>query len=225
MKKTSPFVITISRQLGSGGAYIGQQLAKNLNVLYLDREIICQAAKQFSMLEEDLEARDEKVKSFWESLLQPFTLCDPDSYLLQLFTLYDQDNYVPPQIFQPTDHELFKAEAEIIKRIARERPAVIIGRCGSYILREHPKHISVFLYGDIAFRKNRVQEVYNVSMETAEKMIIQSDSDRYRYHYKHTKKKWTDARNYDISIDTSKIGVDKSTDFILNYLELIEEKM
>ena len=67
MKLNSPFVITISRQLGSGGAYIGKQLAKNLNIFYADREIINMAAKQLSVLEEDLQSRDEKVSSFWQS--------------------------------------------------------------------------------------------------------------------------------------------------------------
>ena len=66
MKNTSPFVITISRQLGCGGAYVGQQLAKHLDVFYADREIISQAAKQFSVLEEDLKSRDEKILSFWQ---------------------------------------------------------------------------------------------------------------------------------------------------------------
>ena len=144
MKKTSPFVITISRQLGSGGAYIGQQLAKNLNIFYADREIIGQAAKQLSVLNEDLESRDEKILSFWQSFIRSFAIAP--------------DVYVPPQIIAPTDRGLFKTESEIIARIAKERSAVIIGRCGSYILREHPNHVSIFLHGDITFRKGRIQK-------------------------------------------------------------------
>ena len=66
MDQTSLFVITISRQLGSGGAYLGQQLARNLNIYYADREIISQAAKQFSVLEEELESKEEKKDSFYD---------------------------------------------------------------------------------------------------------------------------------------------------------------
>lgn len=209
MKTVSPLVITINRQLGSGGAYIGQQLAKNLNVLYLDREIISQAAEQLSVLEEDLEDRDEKVSSFWESLLQ-------------LFTLYDLDTYIPPQIYVPTDQELFNTESEIIKSIAKEHSAVIMGRCGSHILRVQPNNVSIFLYGDITFRKGRVQKLYDVSGETAEKMIMQSDTERSRYYHKYTGREWTDTRYYNISIDTSKIGVDKSIELILRYLKLMD---
>ena len=69
MKLNSPFVITISRQLGSGGAYIGQQLAQKLNIFYADRKIINEAAKQLSVLEEDLESLEERERSFWQSFL------------------------------------------------------------------------------------------------------------------------------------------------------------
>jgi cytidylate kinase len=205
MKETSPFVITISRQLGSGGAYVGQQLAKNLNVFYADREIIGQAAKQLSVLKEDLESRDEKILSFWQSFIQSFAIAP--------------DVYMPPQIIAPTDRELFKVETKIIEHIAKERSAVIIGRCGAYVLREHPNHVNIFLHSDITFRKSRIQSLYNVSEEVAGKMIAQSDKERALYHHTFTGKEWTDARRYDISINTSKIGLDKSVELILKYLE------
>jgi len=207
VKNTSPFAITISRQLGCGGAYVGQQLANKLNIFYADREIICQAAKQLSVLEEVLESRNEKIISFWQSFLQ---LCT-----------FVADTYTPPKIIGPTDRELFKAETEIIERIAKERSAVIIGRCGSYILREHPNHVSIFLHGDITFRNGRIQKLYNISEEVAGKMIAQNDKERANYNHTFTGKEWTDARQYDISIDISKIGIDKTVEVILKYLDLI----
>lgn len=208
MTEKSPIVITISRQMGSGGAYIGQQLAKKLRILYLDREIVSQAAKQLSVLEEDLESRDEKIPSFWQSFSQLGVFNSPDAY-------------IPPQVFVPTGRELFKVEAQIIRRVAKERSVVIIGRCGSHILRARSNHTGVFLHGNLDFRKGRIQELYNVSPEEAAKMIAQSDSERARYHQTLTGKEWTDARQYDLSIDTSKIGVDKSIELILQYLELV----
>jgi CMP/dCMP kinase len=207
VKEKSQNVITISRQLGSGGAYIGQQLAKKLNIYYLDREIIRQAAKKLSLLEEELENRDERIIPFWQSLFQLVGYSGPDVY-------------IPPPIFIPTDQELFEAEAEIIKQIANDRSAVIIGRCGSDILRAHPNHTSIFLHADIDFRKKRIQKLYDVSQEDASKIIAKSDSERSRYHHKITGKEWTDARQYDLSIDTCKIGVDNSVQLILQYLEL-----
>jgi len=207
VKNTSPLAITISRQLGCGGAYVGQQLAKNLKIFYADREIISQAAKQLSVLKEELESRDEKVLSFWQAFIRSYAIAP--------------DTYVPLQIITPSDRELFKTESEVIGRIAKERSAVIIGRCGSYILREHPNHVSIFLHGAIIFRKNRIQKLYAVSEEVAEKMIVQSDKERALYHRTVTGQEWADARRYDISIDTSKIDVEKSGELILKYVELI----
>jgi cytidylate kinase len=207
MKQTSPFAITISRELGCGGAYVGQQLAKKLEIFYADREIISQAAKQLSVLKEELESRDEKVLSFWQAFIRSYAIAP--------------DTYVPPQIITPSDRELFKTESEVIGRIAKERSAVIIGRCGSYILREHPNHVSIFLHGAITFRKIRIQKLYAVSEEIAEKMIVQSDKERALYHHTVTGQEWADARRYDISIDTSKIDVEKSGELIFKYLESI----
>jgi len=206
MKLNSPFVITINRQLGSGGAYIGQQLATNLNILYADREIINQAAKQFKVLAEDLESYDEKVSSFWETFLKSYALGAPDVY-------------IPPQLLIPTDRELFDAETEIIKHIAKERSAVIIGRCGCHILRDHPNRISIYLHADMAFRQDRIQKLNNVSAEAAEKMINQSDKERSTYFHRYTGTEWADSRQYNLSIDTSKQGLDKSVEFIMKYME------
>lgn len=206
MKNTSPLAMTISRQLGCGGAYVGQQLAKKLNVFYADREIIHQAAKRFSVLEEDLNSRDEKKLSFWQAFIRSYAVAP--------------DTYVQPKMMPPSDRELFKAESEIIARIAKERSAVIIGRCGAYILREHPNHVSLFLHGGMTFRKNRIQKLYAVSEDVAGKMIVQSDKERALYHHTLTGQEWTDAGRYDLSLDTGKTGVDQSVELILKYLEL-----
>jgi cytidylate kinase len=205
MEQTPLFVITISRQLGSGGAYVGQQLAKKLNLFYADREIIRQAAKELSVLEEALESSEEKLGSFWKSVLRSYTFGMADVY-------------VPPKENIPTSRELFEVESQIIRSIAQKSPAVIIGRCGSHILREHPNHISIFLHSDRMFRKNRIQECYPVSKETAEKMIDQSDRERALYHRTFTGVEWTDATRYDIALNTGKTGFDKSVEVILKYI-------
>jgi CMP/dCMP kinase len=206
MKMTSPFVITINRQLGSGGAYIGQQLAKKLDIFYADREIIDQAAKQFSVLTEDLESQDEKISSFWKSYLKSFAFGTPDVYL-------------PPKVIIFTDRELFETETKIIKHIVKERSAVIIGRCGCHILRDHPDRVSLYFHADMAFRKDCIQKTNNLSEEAAEKMILQSDKERSLYYHTFTSKEWSDARQYDISINTGKIGLDQSVEFIMKYLD------
>ncbi|MEE9911829.1 MAG: cytidylate kinase-like family protein [Deltaproteobacteria bacterium] len=203
---TSPFIITISRQLGSGGAYIGQQLAVKLNILYADREIIQQAAKKLAVQEEMLERRDEKLSSFWKSFLRSYAFGNPDVY-------------VPQKNNMPTSRELFEAETEAVTRIARECSAVIIGRSGSYVLRDHPNHVSLFIHGDLPSRKSRVQETQQVSEEAAAKMIDQSDKERALYHRTFTGREWADARRYHLAIDTGRMDLDKSVEVILKYVE------
>lgn len=206
MKQTHPLGITISRQLGSGGAYIGQQIAKRLNIYYADHEIINKAATQLSVMKEHVESRDEKLQSMWKSFLQ--------------FSALSSDVYIPPELMAPTARDLFLTETAIIKHIVKEHSAVIIGRCGFHILREYPNRVSLFLYGDSDFRMDRVRQLYHVSEKGAKEMIAKSDKERELYIKTFTNTKWTDSRNFDLAIDTSKIGVDTSVELILNYLEL-----
>lgn len=207
MEQANFFVITISRQLGSGGAYIGRQLAKSMNVFFADREIISQAAKKLSTLEDKLESREEKKLSFWHSFMNA--------------TPQGGGVYMAPvaPILEFTDNELFDVESDIIKQIANEGSAVIIGRCSSYLLRQHPKHFSIFLHANKEFRNDRIQKLYHLSEENAGKMIEKSDKERSAYCKNFTGKEWSDARNYDLSVNTSKLGIDKTTDFILNILK------
>lgn len=208
MEKTKSFVITISRQLGCGGAYVGQQLAKKLNIFFADREIISKAAKQLSTLEENLESRDERKLSFWQSFMNT----NPQTGGV----------YMAPvsPILEFTDDELFTVESNIIKHIASEGSAVLIGRCGFDVLSQHPNHVSVFMHADKEFRNDRIQKLYNQSHSNADKMIEKSDKERAAYCKTFTGKEWADALNYDISIDTSKLGIDNTVEFILNYLKL-----
>ena len=117
MIETTPYVITISRQLGSGGAFLGQRLAYRLNALYLDHEIVRQAAQELKIPEENLAVRDEKVTSRWQAIMQSFV--DTTSWA-----------YDPPPIDTLNDKDLYKVESDIITRIASQRNAVIVGRGG-----------------------------------------------------------------------------------------------
>lgn len=206
MEVKKQIVITISRQIGSAGEQIGQQLAKELGILYLDREIIEQAAKQFTPAGLDLAARDETVPSFWKSLFQS------SGYI-------SQDGYITPQVFPQTDRDLYNVETDIIEKVAKEQSAVIIGRCGWHILREHPSHVSLFFHADADFRLKFLQGLHNISAEDAEKLIAKSDKERERYVRTFTDNEMNDARQYDLSINTGRIGLDGCVQLILKYLE------
>lgn len=201
MTESSPFVVTISRQLGSGGAYLGQRLAKRLKALYLDREIVCRAAQELKMPAKDLEWRDEKVTPRWQSILKS--------------TAYATSWYVPPPLDMPTDETLYNTESDIITRIAQQRTAIIVGRGGYYVLHQHPRCLSIFLHANVDFRQLRVQELYHVSAQQALKLINSGDRQRARYLRKLTAQDWTDARQYHLSLDTSVAGLDKAEYIIL----------
>jgi len=206
MTDAIPHVITISRQLGSGGAYLGQRLAFRLNALYLDHEIVRQAAEELNIPEENLAVRDEKVTSLWQAILQSFV----DTTSL---------SYDPPPLDTLNDKNLYKVESDIITRIANQRSAVIVGRGGHYVLRQYPGCLSVFLHADIDFRQKRVQELYNVSPKEALKLINSIDQDRGYYLKALTGQDWLDARQYHLSLDTGVLGLDKAEDIILKTLQ------
>ena len=208
MTPSKSFSITISRQLGAGGAFVGQQLASRLNIFFADRDIVRYAANRLSTFEENLESREERLLSFWHSLLK---------------TLPQKDVLTVPAVasaLEYTDQELFDTKAEIIKKIVHEKSAVILGRCGHYILRDEPNHISVFLHADQEFRINRIQKLYNLQNDEATKMVEKSDKERAAYCKTFTHKEWMNATNYDLSIDTSKFSLEQSVELILQYIRL-----
>jgi len=208
MKTNNHLIVTISRQQGSGGAYIGQKLAKKLKINYADREIIRRAAEKLSVSEEELKSRDEKTQSWWEYVLES--------------SRYTPEIYVPPvQKFAPTDLELFTTESDIIKQITKKGSAVIIGRCSFSILTGHPHCVRVFLHADIDFRIERLKHLYKLTKNEAVEMIEQYDRKRALYIKKFTKADWTDATLYDLCINSGKLGLDKSVDLIASYVKAL----
>lgn len=205
MKNDTPFVITISRQLGSGGAYVGQKLAHALDIFYADREIISGAAKALSCLEENLKDRDEKVSSFWEKYYTANALGASGEYII-------------PQTYVPTDDELFEAETEVIRHIAQAKSCIIIGRCGAHILQGRENLFNIFLHADRDYRRHNIAVALSITDAAADKMIAQSDRERAKYHKAFTKKNWIDLNLYDICLDTGRLGMDYCTDLLLNML-------
>ena len=208
MTPSKSFAISISRQLGAGGAFVGQQLASKLNIFFADRDILREAAHRLSTFETNLESREERILSFWHSFMKSL----PQTDVITVPSVAPTLEY--------TDQELFDAEDEIIRKIVHEHPAVILGRCGHYILRNEPKHISVFLHADKEFRIKRIQELYNVQNDEATEMVEKSDKERAAYCKTFTHKEWMNASNYDLSIDTGKIPLEQAVELILKYIEL-----
>jgi CMP/dCMP kinase len=206
MTQEQPFVISISRQLGSGGAYVGQHLASKLHLTYVDREIINKAAKQLQVPEKDIESRDETKTPLWRSILVSSSYMNPSIYS-------------PPPMTEPSDKELFQTESEIIEEISRNISAVIVGRGGSFVLKNHPRHLGIFLHGSTLFRLQRLKQLYKLDDEKIKKLIETSDKARGVYLRAMTGRDWVDSRQYDLCIDTSALGLDAAVDTILTVVK------
>ena len=201
-------IITISRQMGSGGSEIGYRLAKSLGIRYIDREILTKTAR---ILEEDelvMADRFERVSGLWEEAIRCFSLGSPES------------GYTPPPLNFIPDTKLFAAKNMVIREISKTCSAVIIGHAGFHILRDHSRIVNIFVHADPSFRARRVMTQYAVStFEEALAMIQCSDRERRKLVNKVTGKEWSDALNYDLSLDSGKGGQDLAFDVALSFIE------
>lgn len=202
--------ITISRQMGCGGSYLGQVIASRLGFKYIDREVLYLAAQEFGCDEKTVAARAERISSFWEKILGGLALGGPESH------------YSPPPIRSFSDTQLFEKQTEILRRIASKHDSVVIGWGGVYILPRHPRMFNVFCHAPRSFRVKRLLQLYdNLDADAARAMIDESDEMRERYFAEMTQHEWTCARNYHLSIDTSLMPLD---DLANTIIELAKNK-
>jgi CMP/dCMP kinase len=196
------FVITISHQLGSGGAQLGQKLSERLGIPFIDRDILKKVAEQLNLAESVLNGREERLSTFWQSLSRIALYTDPVGCL-------SLDHYVP------TDHDLFKLESDYIGRIAEKRSAIFLGRCGRHILRDHPGLFSILVHANLPERTERVQQLYCLGEVEARRLIKTNDRERTAYIRAFTREDWLDARLYDLSVNTSSVGMEKVVEIVL----------
>ena len=206
MTREEKFVITISRQFGTGGHEIGAELARRLNVKLLDKQILNEVAKRNRVVEEAME-KIEARNPLWRDDFTNFY----QTYMSK--AEYDGTEH------DQTSHELFDAQAETIRKIAAKESCVIVGRCGFHIFAEHPNALKIFIHSSEDCRKRRIAEKYGLDMRDAAAMVVDNDYSRELYTKTFTGKDWTDARNYDISIDVRKFGINGAVDFLMNCIE------
>ncbi len=196
-----PYVVTISHQIGSGGAAIGQKLSERLGIPFIDREILKQVSQKLHQAEAEVEGREERLSSFWQSYGRIGVMMDPAHSLLA-------DRYIP------TDQEVFQIESETILRVAENSQAIFIGRCCRYILREHPCHFRLLVHAERPARIQRLCSLYHLSAEEAGKMIETSDRERSAYIRAFTHQNPLDARLYDLCLNTSSTGMDQAFEIV-----------
>lgn len=195
-------VITISRQYGSGGREISQILAKKLNVHLYDRQIIHLAAAKLGI--NDLS--EEALRDLEENA-SPLSL-----------------NFMPFYAFGThegnMDSNLFVAEAKVVRKLAKDGPCVILGRCADFVLRDFKEHYAFFICADDDYRTQRGQTVYG-GKSLAD--LNNEDKKRAQYYEYYTGEKWGTAENYDLTINTSKMTTEKAADMIIKYIEIMQK--
>ena len=200
--------ITISRQMGSGGSYIGQVIATHLGFKYVDREVLHLAAREFGCDAETVASRAERISSFWERILGGLTFGTPDS------------PYNPPPLRTFSDKELFEKQTEILQRIAGKHDCIVLGWAGVYVLPRHPGMFNIFCHAPRSFRTRRVMDLYkDLNQAKARTLIKESDEMRERYFAEMTNHEWTCAKNYHLSIDTSLLPLDEVAQTIITIMK------
>ena len=203
-------VITIGRQFGSGGRYVGRLLAEKLGVPFYDKELLSEAAKNSGICEEIFEEHDEK----------------PTRSLLFSLVTGMQSHMAAGNFYMdmPLNHKIFLAQFDAIRRIAGEGSCVIVGRCADYVLRENPDAVSIFVKGDMESKITRAVKYYGIEEDKAEERIRKADKQRASYYNYYATATWGDVDNYDLVVDTGVLGVEGAVELIAKFLELREEK-
>lgn len=191
-------IITIGRQFGSGGKCVADALGARLGFPVYDNELITKAAQDSGFSAELFVQRDEKRRLF------SFTSIFSASYSS------DTENYM-------SDKGLFKMQCETIQRIAEQGPAIIVGRCSDYVLRERGNTLDIFLTSPLEIRAKRVAERQGISVEEAEELVEQKDMGREEYYNYYTFGNWGMASNYDVCMDSSILGIEGTADAIIEF--------
>jgi cytidylate kinase len=200
--------------MGSGGSEIGYRLAKGLGISYIDREILTRTAGILEEKEQALADRLERASGFWEEVAGSFSLGSPET------------SYAPPPLRFYSDSKLFEVKSMVIREVAKNYSAVIVGHAGFHILRDHPRIINIFFHAAPSFRAGRVMEQYSVqTFDEAMDMIRDSDRERRKLINKVTGKDWSDACNFDLSFDVGKVGQDAACELALRYIKEADRQM
>ena len=197
-------VITIGRQFGSGGREIGKMLAELLDIKYYDKELIYEASKASGLCAEHFERADEKA---------------PNRFINAVSMGWMAGINGIPAIGGLSEETIFKLQSDVIRKIAEAHPAVFVGRCADYILRDDPACLSVFISSTIETRIQKIVERMGVTVEQAKELMTKNDKSRAAYYNYYTNKTWGMASSYNLCVDASILGIDGTVDFIKRFVD------
>ena len=212
MNKKEKFVITINRELGSGGRTVGRKLADELVVDFYDKAVIKALEEKYRLAPEEIEGLKGRSHSVWAELKR--AIIGSNNEAVAKF----YQNTSPVKSYPPTSQEMFETEQEILKALAEEESCVVAGRSGFYVFRDHPNHLNIFIQATMPFRLERVMRKQNMTEEEARKTIEEGDKMRENYIKKYTKTSRYDTRNYDLVITADGKTEDEIVELILKFI-------
>ncbi len=197
-------ILTVGRQFGSGGYDIAKYISDKLSMSFYDKELIKESSKNSGLCEEVFQDFDERpTNSFLYSLVM-----DP----------YSAIGFHSGTMDMPLNHKVFLASFDTIKAIADKESAVFVGRCADYALENHDNVLRVFIYADLPDRIKRVAERLDIDESKAKDVIAKNDKQRSSYYNYYTTKKWGAISSYDLCINSSLLGIEKTAEYIISIL-------
>ena len=198
-------VITIAREYGSGGRTIGEMLANELGIHFYDKELAKLASEDSGINEALFNTNDEKVKA---------------SKLMQLLRPHNSELITPDSDEFTSEDNLFNLQAKVIRQLAERESCVIMGRCADYVLEDYDNVLSVFVHAPHDFKMEQAGLKISLKGKELERFIEKTDRQRAGYYKYHTGREWTDARNYDLCLNSAKLGFDKCVEEIISYMKV-----
>lgn len=191
------FIITVGRQLGSGGRVIAKELARILGISFYDKELIQRVSIDSGVSSSFFEKADESVNPALTG---------------GLLTDFFQDIFL-------SNESLFLMQSEVIRKIAETESAVIVGRCADYVLRDHPRSVHLFITANLNDRVERVAKYQEVSVEKSLALVEKTDKKRAAFYNYYSNKTWGAAKSYDLCINSSALGIENTTGFVLEFIK------
>lgn len=198
------YVITIGRGYGSGGRTIGKMLADKLGINYYDKEIMRLASKESGINQQFFAMADEKLKQ------TNIFKVSQNVYRGETFSDVDQIS----------NTELYNYQARVLRELATRESFVIMGRCADFVLKDYKNVTKVFVHASIDKCVKNVSSMSSMTEEELKKFIMQTDYQRSQYYRFHTGWEWSDARNYDICLNTDGMTLDNCVETINNYRKM-----
>jgi cytidylate kinase len=206
MKRNEKFVITINREVGSGGRTVGRILAEKLGVKYCDKAVIEGLTKKFGLSPERIEEIKAQKKSWWNDINNYYqTLVNSTSLPMDAEVKLDNDT-------------MFETEKRILQELATQSSCVVAGRTGFMVFREWPNHLNVFIQASMEHRIKRIMNRKNVTMEQARDIIAKMDATREAYIKKYEDTTRYDTRNYQLVISMDDLTENDAAEIIIDYV-------